>query len=162
MDSDARRAALVAFFESLGETEAPVLEPAAFDGGLVGFDHAGRRLVYDRDRLAAALVEAGEAETVEDAYEWISYNTERSLPYMGPQAPVLVDVIDGVTSGVVRPAEERDLLAAALGSLKTALAALRDLDALPSDDGWRDLAALALSETEDAWKALSAAAEGDE
>lgn len=82
-----------------------VLEPGVFDYGIKRFGKKkdGYVVVYDYDKTAEALAKdymktnkklkkspysINDAYT--DAYEWLDYNTVRSLPYMGANAPKLV------------------------------------------------------------------------
>lgn len=55
--------------------------------------------VYERGLCIKALanryMKSGEYESYDDAYEaaeeWFDFNTERSLPYQAPKAPVIID-----------------------------------------------------------------------
>jgi hypothetical protein len=81
------------------ETGAIILEPqSAFNGGIVGYD--GTRLIYEYfATLTSMLSEYG----AEGALDWFSYNTLRSLPYMGDKAPI---VWDGQGQEVMYPVEQ--------------------------------------------------------
>lgn len=68
------------------------LDGPEFDGGIVGITHDGR-LVYSYAKLAAALAEAN-GWTAEDAVDWIEFNTMRTLPYIGSDAPVVMYDLD--------------------------------------------------------------------
>lgn len=66
-----------------------VLEPEYLDDSVIGVTTDGR-LVYDYNRMVDAMVRSGDADSVDDAVEWIEYNTIRSLPYMGNRGPEIV------------------------------------------------------------------------
>lgn len=75
--------------------DAVLLEGPEFDGGILGM--AGSRVVYGYEELAETLaaawsesVEKDPEDAYRDAIDWIEFNTIRSLPYAGPNAPILV------------------------------------------------------------------------
>lgn len=73
--------------------QALVFEPrAVYDKALRGTVYADgiQVAVYDREAICRALVEDG--MTTEEAYEWISYNTEGA--YLGPYTPVIIPLYD--------------------------------------------------------------------
>lgn len=75
------------------DPELVLLDPESLDEAILGVVDDGSRpthAVYSRTALARALARD---MSPEDAEEWISYNVERSLPYMGPHAPSLVSEI---------------------------------------------------------------------
>lgn len=51
------------------------------------------RAVYDFDKMVWWLM-VHEDCTYDDAVEWIDYNTIRSLPYVGENAPIIMYPID--------------------------------------------------------------------
>lgn len=61
-----------------------------FNRAIIGLtpDH---RVVYSRGKMVDQLMEDDDS-TEEEAEEWIDYNTIRSLPYMGENAPIIVDM----------------------------------------------------------------------
>ena len=79
-----------------GKVDTLLLEPRpGLDAAIVGTRLRKAtgllHLVYDVDLLARAFM-AADGMDAEEAYEWISYNTERALPYAaGPDVaePVL-------------------------------------------------------------------------
>ena len=98
-DMKRRRAALRRF---LADAYGPVvmLDGPEFDGGIVGVartaiadDVLRFRLVYSYAKLVDALAEAN-GWSEEDAVDWLEFNTMRSLPYMGGEAPIVVDGLD--------------------------------------------------------------------
>ena len=71
-----------------GHEGITLLTSPSYDAALVGVTEDGRA-VYDYEKMVAALVEA-EGLTEPEAAEWIDYNTIRALPYMGPEAPLIM------------------------------------------------------------------------
>jgi hypothetical protein len=67
-----------------------VLEPRTWDVAIIEHRQVGEHTVavYDYDRLILCMVRDG--DTVEDAEEWLHYNTLRALPYEGDGAPWVV------------------------------------------------------------------------
>jgi len=88
----------------------PVLDPDSLDEAILGAmanDAGDLILVYGYDELVKVFAEdvlkhepegtafdptGGEHERTlyDDAEEWVDYNTLRSLPYMGPRAPIVI------------------------------------------------------------------------
>jgi hypothetical protein len=60
----------------------------SYDGSIVGVTTDGR-VVYDYDKMVEELMQ-DEEWSYEDAVEWIEYNTIRSLPYAGENAPIIM------------------------------------------------------------------------
>lgn len=60
----------------------------SYDDALIGVTEDGRA-VYDYEKMITWLVET-EGFTELEAIEWIDYNTIRALPYMGPDAPLIM------------------------------------------------------------------------
>ncbi len=56
---------------------------------IIGLTHDGNHVVYDYRKMVDYLVETDGMEVTE-AYEFIDYNTIRSIPYMGDKAPVVM------------------------------------------------------------------------
>ena len=71
------------------DTNSVLLEPEEMDSALLGYDESGNRFVYGYKRLVAYFVEEGMSE--EEAIEWIDYNIIRGLPYMGENAPIVIE-----------------------------------------------------------------------
>ncbi len=66
--------------------------PTAFIG--VSFDHGYYRAVYDHELMIESLmVENG--MTMEDAMEFIDFNTLRALSYAGSGGPIVLEVMRG-------------------------------------------------------------------
>lgn len=74
--------------ECAGYENVALFENYSYDGALIGVTE-DNRAVYDFDKMVDWLVEM-EGFTVEDAIEWIEYNTVRALPYFGPDAPIIM------------------------------------------------------------------------
>lgn len=80
-----------AVLDTLGEDDTVIFyEPATLDAAIVGvsYDQPGRPrcVVYDYDRLRAVFVREG--MTVEDAEEWMDFNTLGA--WLGEQTPVVI------------------------------------------------------------------------
>ena len=70
------------------DEEAIVFDNPSFDNAIIAVDQDGRA-VYDYDLMVEELMR-DEEWTMEDAIEWIEYNTIRSTPYAGDMAPIIV------------------------------------------------------------------------
>lgn len=79
----------------LGYEDVVVFDNFSYDGALIGITH-DNRAVYDFDLMVRYLIEVEEFEDEIEAIEWIEYNTLRSLPYAGNDAPIVVNMIRGV------------------------------------------------------------------
>ena len=73
------------------DIEIVILEPSYLDEAIIGISHDDR-LIYDYEKLIKAFMK-GDKITEEEAIEWIDYNTLRSLPYMGSNAPIIMNHI---------------------------------------------------------------------
>lgn len=71
-----------------GYPDAITFENPNFEDSFIGITHDGRA-VYDYEQMIFDLVD-DEGMTEEEAIDWISYNTLRSIPYWGEKAPVVV------------------------------------------------------------------------
>lgn len=70
------------------DEEAIVFDNPSFDNAIIAVDQDGRA-VYDYDLMVEELMR-DEEWTIEDAIEWIEYNTLRAIPYAGDMAPIIV------------------------------------------------------------------------
>ena len=61
----------------------------SYDTALVGVTE-DNRAVYDFNKMVEWLLETEDFDNPVDAIEWIEYNTIRALPYMGPDAPIIM------------------------------------------------------------------------
>ena len=59
-----------------------------YDDAIIGISHDDR-VIYDYDKMIAHLMDH-EDMTVEEAADYISYNTIRSIPYAGEYAPIVM------------------------------------------------------------------------
>lgn len=59
-----------------------------YDDAIIGISHDDR-VIYDYDKMIAHLMEH-EDMTDEEAADYISYNTIRSIPYTGEYAPIVM------------------------------------------------------------------------
>lgn len=71
--------------------EAVVFDNASYDNSIVGIT-IDNRIVYDYDKMVAELMTDEEC-SYEDAIDWIDYNTIRSIPYAGENAPIIMYTI---------------------------------------------------------------------
>lgn len=74
--------------EAVGFDNVVLLENHSYDGALVGVNTDGRA-VYDFDKMVDWLIQQTGCD-LEEATEWICYNTLRALPYWGAKAPVVL------------------------------------------------------------------------
>ena len=84
--------------EVLGElelNESVVFENPDYVSAIVGRTEDGR-IVYSWEKMIKHLVDT-DGMTEEDAIDFISYNTERALPYAGAMAPIILYPIPYVT-----------------------------------------------------------------
>ena len=75
-----------------GYEDITILADYSYDDALVGVTEDGRA-VYDFDKMVTWLM-AEEGWSMDEAIEWIEYNTIRALPYMGPEAPIIMYPIE--------------------------------------------------------------------
>ena len=68
--------------------DAIVFDNLLYDKSIVGITTDGR-VVYDYNRMIIELME-DEEWSYEEATDWIDYNTIRSLPYAGENAPIIM------------------------------------------------------------------------
>lgn len=71
-----------------GYEDVIILKNYSYDDALVGVTD-GNRAVYDYAKMVDWLV-GKEGWSYEDAEDWVCYNTIRSLPYMGGDAPIIM------------------------------------------------------------------------
>ena len=79
----------------LEHDETVVFENPDYVSAIVGMTDDGR-VVYSWDKMIKHLVDV-DGMTDEEAIDFISYNTERAIPYAGPMAPIILYPIPGVT-----------------------------------------------------------------
>ena len=71
-----------------GYDDVLIFENYSYDEALVGVTE-DNRAVYEYDKMVTWLMET-EGWSLEDAVDWIEYNTIRALPYMGQEAPIIM------------------------------------------------------------------------
>ena len=76
--------------EGLIAEDALKFESPSFDSAIIGVDYFGR-LIYGYDKMITDLMETDNI-TEEEAIDFIDYNTIRSLPYYGENAPIIMIV----------------------------------------------------------------------
>lgn len=69
---------------------ALVFDNPSYDDSIIGQTFDGRA-IYDIEKMANELSEE-DGITIEEAMDFIDYNTIRSLPYAGDKAPIVVYV----------------------------------------------------------------------
>lgn len=62
------------------------------EGAVVGITEDGSRFIYDFDKLIE-LLQTNDGMTEEEAFEWYSYNIERSFPYYQP-CPIILKILE--------------------------------------------------------------------
>lgn len=75
------------YLEAQGHDETVFFEHPSFVKAITGITES-EQLIYDYDLMIAAAMEE-EGWSVEEAIEWIEYNTLRSIPYMGQAHPIV-------------------------------------------------------------------------
>jgi hypothetical protein len=65
--------------------------PEQYADAIIGVTYDGNHIIYSVERFQECLMREG--MTHEEAEDWTSYNTARSLPYMGELAPILMNEI---------------------------------------------------------------------
>lgn len=65
-----------------------IFDNYSYDDALIGISD-DNRAIYDYNKMIEWLIEK-EGFTEIEAIEWIEYNTIRSLPYMGSDAPIIM------------------------------------------------------------------------
>lgn len=64
------------------------LKDYSYDTAVVGVSD-DNRVIYDYDKMVNWLIET-ENMTLDDAIEWIDYNTIRALSYFGEGSPIIM------------------------------------------------------------------------
>lgn len=65
----------------MGYEDSICFESPDFDAAIIGVEVVDERVVYDYDEMAKTLAEQ-ENISIEEAVDFIEYNTIRSLPYV--------------------------------------------------------------------------------
>lgn len=75
-----------------GYEDVIIFNNYSYDNALIGVSE-DNRAIYDYNKMVEWLMKE-ESWTVEEAIEWIDYNTIRALPYMGDKAPIIMYPIE--------------------------------------------------------------------
>ncbi len=70
----------------------------SYDSALIGVTD-DNRAVYDYELMVEWLMRE-EEWSFEDAVEWVNFNTIRALPYMGEDAPIIINRLVDVSINV--------------------------------------------------------------
>jgi NAD+ synthase len=76
----------------LGLEDSIVFENPDYDSAIIGYDANDSRIIYDYETMAEHLMDV-DGMTYEEAIEFIEYNTLRSIPYAGKDAPIVLQSI---------------------------------------------------------------------
>ena len=71
-----------------GYEDVVVLSNYSYDDALIGVT-TDNRAIYDYDKMVEWLCNTQDI-SVEDAMEWIDYNTIRALSYAGDKGPIIM------------------------------------------------------------------------
>lgn len=71
-----------------GYEDVKFLVNESYDDALIGVSDDGRA-IYDYDKMVNWLMNKYDW-SVEEAVEWVDYNTIRALPYFGEGAPIIM------------------------------------------------------------------------
>lgn len=74
--------------DEMGYTDSIIFTNPDYDDAIIGVSHDDR-VIYDYDKMLEHLM-AHEDMTDEEAADFISYNTIRSIPYAGENAPIVM------------------------------------------------------------------------
>ena len=66
-----------------------VLDDDSYDNSIIGITLDGR-IIYDYDLMVEELMQDDDC-SMEEAIDWIEYNTLRAIPYIGNKALVIVN-----------------------------------------------------------------------
>lgn len=77
----------------IGLEESVVFENPDYDSAIIGYDANNNRVIYDFEKMAIHLMD-NDGMTYEEAVEFIEYNTLRSIPYAGGNAPIVMHSIE--------------------------------------------------------------------
>lgn len=80
------------YVEEHGVEGALVFSEPAYETAFVGLSSTGLA-VYDYDKMVQYLIDSG--ELMDDALDWINYNTIRSLPYY-ENSPIVLFTTDAI------------------------------------------------------------------
>jgi hypothetical protein len=76
----------------LGYEDAVIFRNPDYDSAIIGVSDEDR-VVYDYDEMIASLMLEDDM-TIEEAMDFINYNTIRALPYAGADGPIIIYKFD--------------------------------------------------------------------
>lgn len=76
----------------LGYEEAVIFDNPDYDAAIIGVS-SDDRVIYDYDLMIECLM-IDEGMSMEDAIDFIDYNTLRALPYAGSDGPIVMYKLD--------------------------------------------------------------------
>lgn len=76
----------------LGYEEAVIFNNPDYDAAIIGIS-SDNRVIYDYDLMIECLM-LDEGMSMEEAMDFIDYNTIRALPYSGPDGPIVMSRLD--------------------------------------------------------------------
>lgn len=68
--------------------EALLFDNPSYDNSIIGISHNGR-IIYSFEKMIEELCKEDNIEQ-DEAIDFISYNTERTIPYAGENAPIIM------------------------------------------------------------------------
>ena len=74
--------------EDLGYENLIVFDNPDYDSAIIGVSHDDR-VIYDYDKMIQHLVDVDHM-AIDEAADFISYNTLRAIPYIGDDAPIVM------------------------------------------------------------------------
>jgi hypothetical protein len=77
----------------LGLEESIVFENPNYDSAIIGYDANNYRIIYDYEKMVEHLMDVDGME-YDEAVEFIDYNTIRAIPYIGSNAPIILNRIE--------------------------------------------------------------------
>lgn len=72
----------------LGYEDSIIFENPDYDAAIIGIS-SDNRVVYDYDEMIACLMLEDDM-TIDEAMDFIDYNTLRALPYAGENGPIVI------------------------------------------------------------------------
>lgn len=71
------------------EIEVKIFSNPSYKNSIIGISY-DNRVIYDYDKMIEDLMEEDNLD-FKSALEFIEYNTLRAIPYMGSDAPIILD-----------------------------------------------------------------------
>ena len=81
----------------MGYEHVVIFNNPDYDDAIIGVSH-NDQVIYDYDKMIEHLM-TKENMSIEDAADFISYDTIRALSYMGPDAPIVMFGIEQYQEG---------------------------------------------------------------